>query len=33
VIIEANKKSEARIKALQYIIDTIPYEIIEEETI
>lgn len=33
VIIDANKKSEARIKALQYIIDTIPYEIVEEEPV
>lgn len=30
VIIEANKKSEARIKALQYIIDAIPYEPVAE---
>ncbi|NNE03587.1 MAG: polyphosphate kinase 2 [Eudoraea sp.] len=33
VIIEANKKSEARIKALKHIIDTIPYEPVEEESI
>ncbi len=31
VIIEADKKSEARIKALQYIIDTIPYEAAKED--
>ncbi len=31
IIIDADKKSEARIKALQYIIDTIPYEVMEED--
>ncbi len=30
VIIEADRKTEARIKALQYIIETIPYEVSEE---
>jgi len=30
VIIEADKKSEARINALKHIIDTIPYELLEE---
>jgi len=30
VIIEANRKIEARLKALQYIIDTIPYEVSKE---
>lgn len=30
VIIEADRKTEARIKALQYIIKTIPYEVPEE---
>lgn len=29
VIIEADRKTEARIKALQYIIETIPYEVEE----
>ena len=33
VIIDADKKSEARIKALQYIIDTIPFETLEEEPV
>lgn len=31
VIIEADKKSEARIEALKYVIDTIPYEDLESE--
>lgn len=31
VIIDADRKTDARIKALSYIIDTIPYEIVEEE--
>lgn len=30
VIIEADRKTEARIKALKYIIDNIPYEVPEE---
>jgi polyphosphate kinase 2 (PPK2 family) len=30
VIIEADRKTEARIRALQYIIKTIPYEVPEE---
>jgi polyphosphate kinase 2 len=33
VVIDADKKSEARIKALQYIIDTIPFETLEEEPV
>ena len=33
VIIDADKKTDARIKALSYIIDTIPYEIVEEEEV
>jgi polyphosphate kinase 2 (PPK2 family) len=31
VIINADRKTDARIKALSYLIDTIPYEIIEED--
>ncbi|MGB5459027.1 MAG: polyphosphate kinase 2 [Eudoraea sp.] len=31
IIINADRKNDARIKALSYIIDTIPYEIVEEE--
>ncbi len=31
VIIEADKKYEARIEAIRYIIDTIPYEVLPED--
>jgi len=31
VIIDADRKTDARIKALSYLIDTIPYEIVEED--
>lgn len=33
IIIDANKKTDARIKALSHIINTIPYEIVEEEDV
>lgn len=33
IIIDADKKTDARIEALRYIIDTIPYEIVEEKEV
>ena len=33
IIINADRKTDARIEALRYIIDTIPYEIVEEEEV
>jgi polyphosphate kinase 2 len=33
IIIDANRKTDARIEALSYIIDNIPYEIVEEEEV
>ena len=33
VIVDADRKTDARIKALRYMIDTIPYEIVEEEEV
>jgi len=33
IIIDANRKTDARIEVLSYIIDTIPYEIVEEEEV